>query len=202
MASAESTISLTGTRSTRFRGAMVRWLSASKLRIDSSVSPKKSSRTGALQPRRKEVEDAAAHGVFAGLAHGGRAQRSRCPRASGRGRPCGPGCRGRRRRSPSRRRLATARAASTALTVVSTTAGLSVGTGGARASPSAARRRWDAARRGRRAGSPRPETTEARSPGAKKASARSISARRWPSRATKTVRPFTVRARSPSALPT
>ena len=48
---------------------MERCVSGSKERIDSSVSPKKSSRTGLGQARRIKIDDAAAHRVFAGVAH-------------------------------------------------------------------------------------------------------------------------------------
>ncbi len=50
MASGDSTISFAGTRSIRGRLTVERWVSASKARMVSSVSPKKSSRTGASAP--------------------------------------------------------------------------------------------------------------------------------------------------------
>ena len=46
-----------------------RWVSGSKLRRLSSVSPKKSSRIGSAAPAGIEIDDAAAHREFAGLAH-------------------------------------------------------------------------------------------------------------------------------------
>ena len=48
---------------------MVRCVSGSNARIDSSVSPKKSRRTG-WSARREKIDDAAALRIFAGLAHG------------------------------------------------------------------------------------------------------------------------------------
>ena len=47
----------------------VRWVSGSKERIDSSASPKKSRRTGFGRPAGIEIDDAAAHRVFARIAN-------------------------------------------------------------------------------------------------------------------------------------
>ena len=62
-----------GTRSSERMSSSVRWVSASKLRIDSRLSPKKSNPHRQIEPGREQVEDAAAHGIFAGFADGGRA---------------------------------------------------------------------------------------------------------------------------------
>ena len=43
------------------------------MRIDSSVSPKKSRRIGSAIARREKIENAAAHRIFAAFAHSGRA---------------------------------------------------------------------------------------------------------------------------------
>ena len=50
MVSVVSWNSATGTRSSARNWSVVRWVSGSKLRIVSSVSPKKSSRTGSAMP--------------------------------------------------------------------------------------------------------------------------------------------------------
>ena len=91
-----------------------------------------------LRARREEVEDAAAHGVFAGLADGRRSAGSRCPRASGRGPSIGLTAAGDADSEPSRHEVAAGTRCSTALTVVSTICGV-VGSPGQRApaSPSA-----------------------------------------------------------------
>ncbi len=48
---------------------MERWLSTSNLRIDSISSPKNSMRSGRALLRRKNIQDAAADGIFAGHLH-------------------------------------------------------------------------------------------------------------------------------------
>ena len=60
------------------RAAWVRCVTGSNCRMLSSVSPKKSSRHGARMAGREQVENAAAHRVFAGLHHGARAVETRC----------------------------------------------------------------------------------------------------------------------------
>ena len=59
--------SLIGIKVSRCTILPVRWVSGSKALMCSSVSPKKSSRTGLERPGGIKVENAAAHGVLAGL---------------------------------------------------------------------------------------------------------------------------------------
>ena len=103
------------------------------------MSPKKSSRSGLAAPGREEVDDAAAHRVFAGLAHrvGAAvavvAQKALQPVE--RDPPAGP-----QGQHPAIEQFARRHRCTSALTVVSTTSGFCSGAGASRVSVSMRRR--------------------------------------------------------------
>ena len=70
MAASVSGASLAGSKlDPRPRCRSDNWVTASNLRMASRVSPKKSSRSGSSVARRPEIDDAAAQGEIAGIAH-------------------------------------------------------------------------------------------------------------------------------------
>ena len=137
----------------------------------SRVVPKKSSRSGSSAARRPQIDDAAAQGEIARLAHRAGAHIAiarRGTRPARRGRPLRRSCAA--KLAPGDRRRAAARAAAAALTVVTMTRRTVRRRAPVPPASPAARFRYRAwARRGRKAGNPRPGMAAPSASGAKNA---------------------------------
>ena len=163
----------------------VRCVSGSKVRIDSSVSPKKSSRTGCSMPAGNRSRMPPRTAYSPALAHGRGRDCSRCARASDDDLSMSTTLPGATEAPARRRARAAARVAAAALTVVRTTSGASLPLEACERGKrrhALARRCRHAATPGRRAGSPRPGIAAPRCRARRTRSARASCAMRGPSR--------------------